>query len=68
MTGRPDLMCCKISFSKHFMTTAVSSTGLELLRSFEAVFIGTGMMVLDLRQDGTVACSRKVLKRFAFVQ
>src|SRR4029434_55109 len=50
------------SLSKDFMTTDFRATGLE---SFSAViedFLGTGMMVERLKQEGTSHSSRDLLK------
>lgn len=41
---------------KHFMTMGVRTTRLQTLRHFTGEFLGTGMMVDDLKHVGTAAC------------
>ena len=45
------------------MITGVRATGRKSMRlSMAGWFFGTGMIVDDLRQDGTTACDRERLK------
>ena len=55
-------MCLRISLSKHFMMVGVSAMGWWLLRWDTGDFLGTGIMVVVLKHDGTVALLMEMLK------
>ena len=55
-------MWYRTNFSKHFMITDVSAIGLQLPRSSETGFLGTGMLVADFRHEGMMAFDREMLK------
>ena len=50
------------SLSKDFMTTDVRATGLKSFRPVMRDFLGTGIMVESLKQEGTSHSSRNWLK------
>lgn len=62
MEGRQSLICCNTSLSKHFVIKGVKVKGLNSLRLLLEEFLGTGIIVANLRQDGTTASDRERLK------
>ena len=62
MGGRRFFMCLRIGLLKHFMMVGVSAMGRWWLRQDTGDFLGTGIMVVVLRHDGTVTLLREMLK------
>lgn len=48
-------VCLSTSLSKHFVLRGVRATGLQSAGLLEDGFFGTGMIVVDVREEGTVA-------------
>lgn len=55
-------MCFRTSFSRHFMVTDVSATGLKSFIMDIFAFLGTGSKREDLKIQGTISCESDVLK------
>lgn len=55
-------MCVRTIFSRHFMTTGVSATGLKSFRAEVSSVLGTGLMIEDLKIHGTTAWDSDRLK------
>ncbi len=56
------LMCLRTSFSKYFMRMEVSASGQWSFGLNTADYVGTGIMVADLQQVGTLSCGGEMLK------
>lgn len=62
VSGTIWLMCVRTIFSRHFMTTGVSATGLKSFRAEVSSVLGTGLMIEDLKIHGTTAWDSDRLK------
>lgn len=62
VSGTVLLMWVRTSFSRHFMATGVSATGLKSFRVGVSDLLGTGMMMEDLYIRGTTAWDSERLK------
>lgn len=59
--GIAAFMCVSISLSKHFIIIGFKAIGLYSFKHFAVDFFGTGIIGVDLKQVGTIACRSELL-------